>query len=78
MLNIGIKSPILLNKTPRILKTVLGVRVMPHRKATSVENRFLIVLGPNMINLVLSVFNCRKFLVIQALMSLRRGQRFRS
>lgn len=71
MLNIGIKRPILLNKTPRILKVVLGARLMPLSKATSVENRFFIVLGPNMINSVLSVFNCRKFLVIQALMSLR-------
>lgn len=45
-----------MNKTPRILEVVLGARLMPLSKATSVENWFLIVLGPNMINSVVSVF----------------------
>lgn len=62
-----------MNKTPRFLISVLGARFMPFSKATSVENRFLFIFGPNVINPLLSEFNCRKFLVIQAFMSLRPG-----
>lgn len=62
---------ILMEQDTKVPYSGTGSRLILLSKATLIESMFLRCFGPTVITLVLFEFNCRKFLFVQALMSLR-------